>query len=56
MAEDADRAVTGGVNWYPVRRLKLQFALIRERIERRGVLVQDRTPAWARILRLQVAL
>jgi phosphate-selective porin OprO/OprP len=56
MAEDADRAVTGGVNWYPVRRLKLQFALIRERIERRGVLVQGRTPAWARILRLQVAL
>jgi phosphate-selective porin OprO and OprP len=54
---NADHASTFGVNWYPVRHLKLQLNIIRERIfdPLRGPAPE--TPAfWSRVLRFQIDL
>lgn len=56
IAHDADRAITGGLNWYPLPTVKLQFNVMRERLDRRGTPVNDGAASWGRVLRLQVAL
>jgi phosphate-selective porin len=54
---NSDRVVTFGVNWYPIRRVKLQLNVIREAIAdpERGPLPEQ--PAfWSRVLRFQISI
>jgi phosphate-selective porin OprO/OprP len=54
---NADRVATLGVNWHPVRRVKLQMNLIRETLAdpARGPL-PDKPAFWSRVLRFQIAI
>jgi phosphate-selective porin OprO/OprP len=54
---NADRAVTFGVNWYPVRGVKLQANLVGETIAdpSRGPL-PDKARFWSQLLRVQLTI
>ena len=50
------RAITAGVNWYPVRWVKVQFNVIRETLDGPGQgPLLALSPLWSRVLRLQFA-
>lgn len=54
---NADHAVTLGLNWYPVRHVKLQMNLIRERIAHPLLGPAPDSPTfWSRVLRFQIDL
>jgi phosphate-selective porin OprO/OprP len=54
---NADHAVTLGVNWYPVRHIKLQMNVIREHIANPLLGPAPDSPTfWSRVLRFQIDL
>jgi phosphate-selective porin OprO/OprP len=54
---NSDHAATFGVNWYPVRHVKLQFNVIHERFSDPTRGPAPATPAfWSRVLRFQLDL
>ncbi|MGH9311028.1 MAG: OprO/OprP family phosphate-selective porin [Vicinamibacterales bacterium] len=54
---NADRAITLGVNWYPIRRVKLQANLVTETIaEPEFGPLPDRARFWSGLLRFQVTI
>jgi len=54
---NTDRVMTFGVNWYPIRWVKLQFNVIRDKISDpiQGPLPTQPT-FWSRVLRIQLSL
>lgn len=54
---NTDRVITFGVNWYPIRWVKLQFNVIRDKITDpvQGPLPTQPT-FWSRVLRIQLSL
>jgi len=54
---NADHAVTLGLNWYPVRHLKLQVNVVREHLADPTIGPAPASPTfWSRVLRFQIDL